>query len=347
MRVKALSIPEQTSLFDYAPLPVYGFQDLPSNIRWSYSRRNLLEKCLLAYYFHYYGAKLSKSNNDPNKEQLHILKSLKTRHLRTGEVLHLIIRTFLKKRQDGQDLTLTWAKSWANKILDDDLIVCLNFQNEVIQFSDIGSNETIWAEFYYRDQNAQELFEESRAKLLNALEVFFNNTEIGEFIISGSKEQALIESIIPYKTNDFWTDARPDLLFNETDNQITIVDWKIGTAGSSEDSLQLLVYALAVGEKFAVPPENISLFLAYLGDGKIVEHKFDKRQVLRAKARIFQDVSRMKLLDEFGKNANSSAFTPCEQVKICNNCVFRGGCHSFAKMSKSFLDGENGDFYYE
>ena len=140
------------------------------------------------------------------------------------------------------------------------------------------------------------------------------------------------------KSADFSIEARPDLVFRSPEGRTVIVDWKIGEAGGSEDSLQLLAYALVVSSQIGCLPEEIDIYLIHLGDvrlgnNEIASNKVDGRQLLRAKARILQDIEKMRLMDEFGRAADSAAFTPCRQPRICANCVFREVCPFVSKAS--------------
>lgn len=56
-----------------------------------------MEQCPLRYYFEYYGSHLRMARDEPRKERLRFLKSLSNRHLRTGTIVHLIIRTYFKR----------------------------------------------------------------------------------------------------------------------------------------------------------------------------------------------------------------------------------------------------------
>jgi hypothetical protein len=328
--------PSQTSLFDISPLPVYGFEESTPYIRWSYSRRNLLEKCPLAYYYHYYGAKLS--GVEVSRDQLHFLKSLSNRHLRAGFILHLIIRTYLKKKSDGENPSQSWAMSWADKIWEGDLAFSRGFKNGSPPPEDIPTGTAFLAEFYYREEDAETKCQESREKLARAVETFFSNPSVSYLVADAVMSESEIEPVFYYRTNAFSAEARPDLFFLNLNGRAVIVDWKIGVTGGSEDSLQLIAYALCVAREKSIPADAIDLYLVSLGDGNIEQRNFDATQLFRARARIMQDVSRMQLLDPLGKEGNSKAFTPCEQIRICANCAFREICPAFRQLTNHVFE---------
>ncbi len=60
-----------------------------ANIRWSYSRRSVLEQCPRRYYYEYYGG--SAGSQDPQ------LKNVQARHELAGTVLHSVIGGYFRK----------------------------------------------------------------------------------------------------------------------------------------------------------------------------------------------------------------------------------------------------------
>ena len=75
----------------------------PTSIAWSHSRRVALEQCPLKYYFDYYGSNSRVAKSEPRKEQLRSLKQLSNRHTRAGDIVHFVIRTYLKHLRDGEE----------------------------------------------------------------------------------------------------------------------------------------------------------------------------------------------------------------------------------------------------
>lgn len=318
----------QLSLFDHSPLKVtvFGFQGTTAKIEWSYSRRQLMNQCLLAYYYRYYGASRRTAQNEPLKEELRFLKALSNRHMRTGKILHLVIKTYLKHRRDGNQLSAQWGLNWARKLYNEDLAFSRSYRRGVDSLPDGQNSPVLLAEFYYDSERAEAEWKESEERLSTALTNFFNNPDLQDFIVGGSRADAKIEESFPLKSNDFNLDANPDIVFLTDIQRTVIADWKIGEAGGSEDSLQLFAYALAVSGETGCSPQEIDLYLIHLSDGAIIPYTVDERQLMRTRVRIIQDVQRMRMMDEFGRSGDSAAFTPCQQRRICANCVFREVC---------------------
>jgi hypothetical protein len=137
--------------------------------------------------------------------------------------------------------------------------------------------------------------------------------------------KALIEKKVSLKEEHFRLNGQVDLAYPE-DGRIKVIDWKIGKSSGSDDSLQLLSYALVILKKFECSPDSIDLFKVYLEDGKVSASRVSKDELRRARMRIIQDTIRMQSLDHYGREAVAGAFTPCQQPRICRSCPFQSLC---------------------
>lgn len=74
-----------------------------TQIKWSYSRRDELERCPRKYYYEYYGSTARLAPSDPIKQHLRELRKLSSYFLRAGNMLHLAIRTYFKSSRGRTD----------------------------------------------------------------------------------------------------------------------------------------------------------------------------------------------------------------------------------------------------
>src|SRR5438128_51848 len=84
--------------------------DAYAGLKWSYSRRGSLEQCNRRYFFQYYAHRLEDAEF---RARVQFLKGVKNRHLRTGELVHLVIGTYFKKLKQGRKLSVDWLTQWA------------------------------------------------------------------------------------------------------------------------------------------------------------------------------------------------------------------------------------------
>lgn len=293
-------------------------------MQWSYSRRSLLEQCPRAYYYQYYGANKRTAKAELLKKRLHFLKSLTNRHLRTGDIVHLVIRTYLNRLQKKDVWDVRRVLSWARQIFQRDHVYSSSYQPGVACSND-SYPPALLLEFYHDLEDADHLFSESESRMLAALENFASNPAFDNFRNGACHPGALIERFISIKNNRFSMRGKLDLAYPDGD-RIVVVDWKIGRSEGNDDSLQLLSYALAAIKEFKCQPGCIDLYRVHLSDSSIASYNVTEREVLRSESRIIQDLERMEMMDDYGKQAFADAFTPCAQPQICKHCRFQDVC---------------------
>src|SRR5437870_1491550 len=109
---------QRLPLFDEAlRSAIIGPKDL-DGIAWSYSRRQLLEQCLLRYYYEYFGS--SRRTSAADKDLLRFLKSLQNRYERAGAILHQVIATWFRKAQRGERWVPDRLERWAQSLFSRD-----------------------------------------------------------------------------------------------------------------------------------------------------------------------------------------------------------------------------------
>ena len=291
---------------------------------WSYSRREMLEQCARKYYYQYYGSSLKKSNNDPQKENLHFSKNLQNRHLRTGSILHFVIRTYLNKLRQGEQWSLDRLLSWVRNIYREDIEYSRRYKRGT-PLSDEKYPPTLLLEFYYGFPDAESLCTKAEGRLIEALTNFVKSQNLEKFREGAGDTLAMIEKPIHLKEVHFALRGTIDLAYWNSD-RIVIVDWKIGSAGSSDDSLQMLAYAWWAKQEFKRPATYITPYRVHLADNTVSTFNVSEKDLRRVEARILQDLERMWEADNYGRRALVEAFTPCAQPKICELCQFQEIC---------------------
>lgn len=321
-----MSMAQQRTLFDTSPVLASEAEASreQSLIEWSYSRRELFERCLLWYYFNYYGAKAGTAKDDPRKQELRFLKSLSNRHLRAGSIMHLVIRTYLRQLKDGEEWTLDRMLRWARDVYNADLQRSINYQRGITDIN-TDSRSVLLAEFYFNVPDAKLLWEESEARLITALTNFATHPDLEGFRLGAVHPQSLIEKNIRLREEHFRLKGQVDYAFPKGERNI-VLDWKLGSSSGGEDSLQLLSYALVAMKHFDCPPEALDLVKVHLEDGSVFYYRISDEEIRRAKARIIQDSQRMQAVDHYGRNGIASAFTPCGQPRVCSMCPFQQFC---------------------
>ena len=291
---------------------------------WSYSRTNTLEKCPRKYYYHFYGSNSRKAKSESDKSVLKILKNLSNRYMRTGNILHLVIKTYIKKQLEGYSWDVDQLLRWANSIYLKDREFSQIYKNSPSRYnSNLKSVPLL--EYYYEYENVEDLFIKSQSQMLTALNNFVKYNHFVDLINSLSGAYVDIERRIRPIFDKFITEGRIDLIYRK-EKGIEIYDWKIGDSSNPEDSLQLLFYACWTVDEFRCQPEDITVHKANLLNKSVSSYTFSLKSLQRTVARIKQDIERMKSIDKYGNNAIVDAFSPCRQPKVCALCPYQEVC---------------------
>lgn len=315
---------EQMTLFGESESEWNNEFDKSKFSEWSYSRRNLLEQCPRKYYYEHYGSNLQTAKNDPQKEKLRFLEVLQNRYLRTGKILHFVVKAYLNKIRQGEQWSLDRLLNWARKIYYADLEYSRNYKYGT-SLPDEQYPPVLLLEFYYGWSDAESVCIEAGKRLIEALTNFVKSQNLAQFREGASKTSALIEKSIHLKTIHFTLRGAVDLAYCE-DDRIVIVDWKIGSAGSIDDSLQMLAYAWWARQEFELPVNQIIPHRAHLADDTVSTFNVSEKALMQVEARILQDLERMQEAHKYGLRGTVEAFTPCAQPKICEMCQFQEVC---------------------
>jgi len=293
----------------------------PALKEWSYSRREVLEQCPRRYYYQYYGSNARMAKDESQKKTLRFLKTVSNRYLRTGEILHNLIRTYLRRKGI---LPLDRLLHLAEADFSRDKKYSILFPRVGVSPKSSYPPKLL-LEFVFGFKNAEELWEKSKAQLLIALTNFVKSLKFAPFRNGGCGSGALIEKRIRMTEEHFSLTGKIDLAYPNK-KHVVVVDWKIGGANGGQDSLQLLSYALEIAHEFKCGPREINLYQAHLVENKISQFKVSEKALLRARARIIQDLEKMRALDGYGRKGIAEAFTPCLQQRICILCPFQQIC---------------------
>lgn len=307
------------------PASELGGRSLLNKIKWSYSRRSVLEQCPRRYYYEYYGAGGRKANADPDKATVRFLKSLQNRHERAGTIAHLIISTYFRKGQSGDVWGSDRLCRWAQDMFRKDCTYSRAHPDGSAQppghFPPV-----LLQEYYYHHPDASAVCAEAEERLVNGLRTFHTSLRFAEFRSAGIRPGALIEQNLVLPGFPFGVDGKLDLAFT-AGNHVTVVDWKTGEpSGSGDESLQLATYALWASGHFAAQPESITVWMAFLNADDVAPIQVNKNLLADARARILQDAERMAVLQQYGERHKVEAFSPCAQVSVCALCPFREIC---------------------
>lgn len=299
---------------------------IPGKVRWSYSRRSTLGQCTRRYYYEYFGSNKLVAKQEPQKELLHFLKGLQTRHERTGAIAHLVIATYLRKAQGGAVWSVDRLVSWARDIFKAD-----RQHSRAHPDGDVPPSgqypPILLQEYHYQYPDAEELCSEAETRMAEALRNLATGDPFRRFLQAGSEAGALVERPFKLRGLPCLVEGKLDLAY-ENGAGVTVVDWKLGTSdGTGDDSLQLAVYALWAISQFDCDAGRVRVCKVHLASGETVDFRVSDKVLAAARSRIVQDAERIAILEEYGQMAIVDAFTPCLRPAVCRMCAFQKACH--------------------
>jgi hypothetical protein len=297
---------------------------------YSHTKRSVLEKCPLMYFFQYYAATCKPPTRDPqallfgddrpdhptfaaaDREAAARLGKLNSAPQYAGKILHDLIAQALKH----PDWQLPWFEKKARE-----------------RFLTPPDSEPLFVERFNQLPDADQRIKRALDGLLHALRNFFEDAKVRALIESMRYgEQQLIEHRLGglSQVKQFSIQGRIDYCVR-IGHQAEVIDWKMGRSTGDEDSLQLAVYGIWALQHFGVEPECVRVRRVFLGDAKIEEARsLTERRVLRTRARLAQDIEQMAQLHPYGAAGYAEAFSPKPKEKLCEMCKFRTMCPAAA-----------------
>jgi hypothetical protein len=288
---------------------------------WSFSKRTVLFQCTRKYYYLYFGANPYTAEAEPLKSKLQELKSLSNVHLRSGDILDLVVRTYLRHAMDGDRWSASRVERWGLTTFrkDRDFNRRPHMRTAGEKFPPVRL-----LEYYYALPDAEARYESAEEKLVTAIRNFFHHDQIEWYREHGSRPEARIQLRISMEIDGATARGRLDLAFAGP-SAFEIVDWKIGADGGADENLQIGFYGLWAREQADIVGP-IRLTMAYLGEGSTRQHDLGQIHPRKIRARIVQDMNIMRALQPFGAASNARAFTPCGQPRICAQCPLQSVC---------------------
>jgi CRISPR/Cas system-associated exonuclease Cas4 (RecB family) len=211
---------------------------------WSMSRYDRFLSCKRRYFYDYY----AKFDTDISLEKIQFLKSLTSKPLEAGNIVHSVIKDILKRYQTNI------KPINRNKFFD-----------YLFETTKKHCNSKIFFEYYYNGEIV--LPSEIYTKTKSMLENLLNSLRfkwIGKSAISQSSEWIIEpEGFGETRINNLKAFCKVDFLF-PSGNKLYIMDWKTGKPEKKKHSKQLLGYSLWANYHLGQRAENIVPIVVYL-----------------------------------------------------------------------------------
>lgn len=308
--------------------PSLSVQDATRSVKWSYSRRAVLEQCSRRYYYQYFGANKNTAKKEPAKEMIHFLKTrVQSRYLVSGSALHTVIKTYFFKARQGDRWDADRLVGFAKKIYGESWQYSQQHPDGKISPA-VQYLPSLLQEYYYEVPESDQLCAAEEKRLLDAVRSFATNELYQTFRSAGCENISLVEEKVQLANFPCKASGKIDLAFTD-ERSASVLDWKLGHAdGVGDESLQLAFYALWAVDHFQSKPEDLRLYKVHLASNEIVYFPLHPEILASARTRILQDAERMSFLESYGSGAVVEAFSRCEKPLVCRDCLFRSVCHA-------------------
>lgn len=301
-----------------------------AGLKWSFSKRGVLNQCPRRFYFQYYGGNVRQAKNDAAKERLRRLKQLVTREERTGQLLHRAIATYFRKVQQGENIISDSLIGWTVNIFKEDI----EFSQQRLERAELSTSAKAphflmeYASEYASEANPDELCSEAAQDMVDNLERFLVSPVFAAVREMGVVAETMIEKrFTRLACVPFGVEGQVDFAHISDQGHVTIVDWKSGAdMGEGDESLQLAVYALWAREKFGCEPDTLTIQKSFLGSDDLVTYPLTDRKLASARLAILQDAESFVRMHSYGADGAVEAFTPCVQEAVCRRCPFVTVC---------------------
>jgi hypothetical protein len=307
---------------------------LENRLTWSKSRGDTFGQCLRRYWWTYYGSWGGWSADAPQQaREAYVLRNLHTRWTWVGDVVHRAIRRILER--------LALAASgdpglgFEDGAIDPDAEVERLTASMRAQFRE-SRDGRYWAdpkraygllEHEYGVAVPDAEWRELHRRAVDALRGLLSSRLFSELAASDPKTWLPIDRLdsFDFEGTPVW--AALDFA-RRTPTGAEVYDWKTGEERVEASSLQLLVYALYMEARHAVPAAQVVTRLVYVNSGRVhdVAVNLDSLEAARRTMRGTIADMRERLRMGGGSDPSMLAFPMTDDRERCAGCAFRRLC---------------------
>ncbi|MDR1401256.1 MAG: PD-(D/E)XK nuclease family protein [Endomicrobium sp.] len=277
---------------------------------WSISRYEKFSNCKRRYFYDYY----AKFDKELPPEKIQFLKSLTSKPLETGNIVHDVIRDILKRYQK------------TTKPLNKD-----RFLKYFFKLTEEHCCSKIFFEHYYDGEII--LPSKIYIKVKNILENFINSSRFAwiekNAVPQNPKWIIEPEGFGEFKIKNYKAFCKVDFLFPILD-KIYIMDWKTGKPDKKKHLKQLTGYALWASYHFNKKADNIVPIIVYLyPQYKENNIKIDDLSILEFENIVVNETKNMyEYLIDIEKNIpkDKKEFPFTKNIVLCKYCNYKEIC---------------------
>ncbi|MGM0444497.1 MAG: PD-(D/E)XK nuclease family protein [Fibrobacterota bacterium] len=292
---------------------------------WSNSRYDLFTRCRRAYYYNYYGKFLKTVPYD----KILFLKKLTSVPLETGNVIHHMFETFLKRLMKSPEPVnaerfIAYGRSLCEDLFAKKTFMETYYDNKPVDTAYAADTVSAMLQTFLESRTYDWILQKAQKNTRNWI---IEPGGFGETRLDGLKAYCKMDFLIP----------------DEEEDCIRILDWKSGRKHIEKHSRQLLGYAAAImAENPHIRAEQVKPEIVYVTTEVIEPFSTE----------VTHDAIRDFLADVHRETAEMKAccvdaekniplpveeFPGCGNEKICRFCQFREICDVRGQQAQEVL----------
>lgn len=304
---------------------------LTNDFSWSYSRHVCFQTCLRRYYYTYYGAWGGWDETAPTRTRhLYMLKRLSTRQQWAGTHIHRAIERLLNTPQPMPSSLL--EETLTQEILQDmrnefRASRAKEYRRDPVHISGLLEHE-------YDVPVSTEEWRQIADRVAEGIRNFLNSPLWAEFFTLPPTSWLGIEKKDSFLLDGLHIFSVVDAI-RQSENTLSIYDWKTGQADLENHKHQLGVYALYARHTWPQATLPIQAILYNPITGAQRTYSFGEEDLEETKEFIHDSADEMlfPLDDPKDNTAQEDAFDFTDDVSACKNCAFLRLCPRWAANS--------------
>jgi hypothetical protein len=301
---------------------------------WSFSHFRAFQRCQRQWF---YGCVFANAlAKDAERREAKRLSRLTTVHAWKGKLVDEVIsRTVVPAVKRGCEVSFDHAKRVALDLFERQR-PAEGCQRDNGSIKDLSSSAVpCFYEIEYGEPLTAGTIAQTWIDIENALKAFFRNGALRDLL---KQACALVaQRPLSFRLDDLAIRAVPDLIAFHTENEPSIIDWKVHTKPVHDYWLQLATYAIALTRckrhcdwpqlSADIAPPDVQLLEVQLLTDRLRVHKVSDEDVMEVEDLIASSAVEMALaMGSDSKKLRPRDFPVASNPRVCQVCNFRKMC---------------------
>jgi hypothetical protein len=301
-------------------------EEKSNRLVWSFTRDRRLRACRRRYFYQYYASRDGdKDDASPEARQLYVLRTLRTRHMWVGEIVHELVEMALRGWRSGSFMPADALVERGSRRMRAQYAESVQGLYRQRPATACGLIEHEYHESISRDE-----WQALRDAMENSVRNFFDLPLCTTIQQTPTPRWLAIEAMGSFAFAGARVLAKPDFAFWNAEDRVALVDWKTGarTAVSADDQLQLAIYGLYARTSWAQAGEALVAHVAFLGSNQMATWEIDAAMIEQAQISLGESIETMRALAPAATadQVDLDQFPLTTDVTACARCGFRRVC---------------------